>query len=485
MGQENLFDLFGITQEDFEKKANTRNKEKKETGSKNKPGKGKSKKMYSLPAAIYGCGYGFTVSDGEETQASYDRLQELIRGHLLGLDSFSFSLKETEDKELVILQSLREDDEKDKVIEEATICYGDTELLFHGGTLADAKKAWCEEHSEFDGCQMAYHEEKLVLIPFFESNTAAGKLYDTPIQIGIMQHVLLIEEEERHVSLETLKERYFEAYPFYKGCSFFFSEGKNLLIPVMEGPGEQKKSDKISLPVTVRTALTELKFNSEDFEGKSSVSLEEIRMKLEQTFPEYSKERTTMEYDERHFIIPILKGSTKGVEIFTRGNKYALYMVEGCDGETYRIEKTPIGEFAVCVSKPNAKPEFHFALPKIPRSILKEVMRFFMENKEHEAACQLFYTREDGYSIYYPKQKSTVASVFFERDYALECSKTLVMDMHSHGRLRAFFSGQDDRDEKGTRLFLVAGNLHEEPQIRVRAGIIGRFVDIFCSDVFS
>lgn len=485
MGQENLFDLFGITQEDFEKKANARNKEKKETGTKNKPGKGKNKKLYSLPAAIYGCGYGFTASDGEKTEASYDRLQELLRGHFLGLNTFPFSLKETENKELVIMQSLREEDEKDKVIEEAAICYGDTELLFHGGTIADAKKAWCEEYPEFDGCQMAYHEEKQVMIPFFENNTASGKLYDTPIQIGIMQHILLIEEEERNVSLETLKERYFEAYPFYKGCSFYFSEEKNLLIPVMKGPGEQKKSDKISLPVTVRTALTELKFSMGDFEGKSSVSLEEIRMKLEQTFPEYSKERTTMEYDERHFIIPILKGSTKGVEISVRSNKYALYMVEGCDGKTHRIEKTPIGEFAVCVSEPNAKPEFHFALPKIPRSILKEVMHFFMENKEHEVACQLFYTSEDGYSIYYPKQKYTLASVSFERNYALECSKTLVMDMHSHGRLRAFFSEQDDRDEKGTRLFLVAGNLHEEPQIRVRAGIIGRFVDIFCSDIFA
>ena len=394
-------------------------------------------------------------------------------------------MKEAENKELVILQPLKEDNEKDKIIDEAAICYGDTELLFSGGTIADAKKAWCEEHPEFSGCQMAHNEEKQVLVPFFESNTAVGKCYDTPIRIGIMQHMLLIQEEEKNVSLETLKKRYLEEYPFYKDCSFFYSEENNLLIPVMEESGRQKKIEKINLPVTVRTALAEIKFCSEDFKGKDSASLEEIRMKLEENYPEYSKERTVMEYDERHFIIPILKGSTKGAEICSRSDRYAFYMVEGCDGETHRIEKTPVGEFAVCVSDFSEKPEFHFALPRIPRKILDEVMGFFMENKAHEAACQLFYTREEGYSIYYPAQRYTITSVSFERDYALECSKTLVMDMHSHGRIQAFFSGQDDRDEKGTRLFLVAGNLYEEPQICVRAGIIGRFIDICCSDIFA
>lgn len=488
MGQENLFDLFGITLEDFEKKANTGKKEKKEKTSTQKPGKGKrgAKTMYSLPAAIYGCGYSFTISDGEETQVSKARLQELIQKQFPGMDAFSFSLKETPDKKLIILQSLKEEAE-DKTINAVTICYGDTELSFAGGTIADAKKAWCEEHPEFAGCQMAYHEEKQVLVPFFVSNTASGKLYDTPIQIGIMQHILLIPEEEKKIDLETLKKRYLEKYPFYQDCSFFYSEEKNLLIPVIEEPGKQRKSNNVnvSLPVVVRTALAELEYCPQDFEGRNSVSLEEIRMKLEQSYPEYSKERTVMEYDERHFIIPILKGSTKGVKICSRNDEYALYMVEGCDGETHRIEKTPVGQFAVCVSERSDKPEFHFALPKIPKKILDEVMRFFMKNKEHEAACQLFYTREEGYTIYYPVQRYTVTSVSFERDYALESSKTLVMDMHSHGRIQAFFSGQDDRDEKGTRLFLVAGNLYDEPQIRIRAGIIGRFVDICCSDIFA
>ena len=116
MEQENLLDLFGITTEDFEKKASARTKEKKEKTGTPKQKKGKNKDTYPLPAAIYGCGYCFTASDGGEARASRDRLKELLRGRFLGLDAFSFSLEEAENKEFVILQSLREDDDKDKVL---------------------------------------------------------------------------------------------------------------------------------------------------------------------------------------------------------------------------------------------------------------------------------------------------------------------------------------------------------------------------------
>lgn len=484
MEQKNLFDLFGITIEDLEKKAAKKNKDKQGKTKPEKYGRGRGGNKYALPVTVYGCGYSFTVSDEEEKEIPNDRLLKLLSEHFRGLEAFTYSVKQTKDKALIILQPLKEEADKDKVIGEVTICYGDTEMHFCGGTMDEAKKAWCEEHPEFIGCQMAYNEKKQVVLPFFASNTTAGKLYDTPIQIGIMQHILQIEEEKENVKLESLKESYLKVYPFYEGCSFFDSEAKNLLIPVMEEPGK-KKSDKIKLPITVRAALSELDYGPEDFDGKSCVSLEEIRMKLEQTFPEYSKERTIMEYDEHHFIIPILKGSTKGVIVRSRDNNYALYEVKGRDGEDYRIEKTPVGEFTVCLSKADEKPEFHFALPKIPVCILEEVLQFFLKNKEHEAACQLFYSRGEGYTIYYPEQRYSIAEVSFKRDHVLESLKILVMDLHSHGRMQAFFSRQDDRDEKGTRLFLVAGNFDKEPQICIRAGIIGCFVDVKCEDIFS
>ena len=485
MGQENLLDLFGITESDLVKKTTKSDFKKGKSGTTaTKTGGGKSNNTYDLPVTVCGCGYSCTIPSSEEKKISHNRLTEYLRKQFVSLETFSFTLKKTEGKELVITQSLKAEEEELN-IGETRICYGDTELHFAGGTIEVAKELWCQEHPEFSECCMAYNKDKQVLLPFFESNTAAGKTYDTPIQIGIMQHVLLIEEKKKGVKLEALKEQYLKKFPFYKDCVFFYSEEKNLLIPVFEESGKEKKSDMISLPVRVRTALTEIEYGPEDFEGKTSVKLEDIRMKLEQIYPEFSKERTHMEYDKRHFIIPILKGSTKGVVIRSRNQDYGLYIVEGCDGETHRIEKTPVGEFAVCISNPHEEPEFHFALPKIPKKILEEVMQFFLDNREHEVACQLFYTKEEGYSVYFPRQDYSMAAVSFERNHLLELTKTLVMDMHSHGRMPAFFSLQDNRDEKGTRLFFVAGNLYKTPQIRVRAGIIGRFVDLYCGDIFE
>lgn len=496
MQQENLFELFGITEEEVakgrKKREASKQKPSKPSDGKDKPQK-RADTVYVLPVTIYGCGYSLTVSANETADLELEntdrikqkKLMGLLKERFAGLAAFPFSLKQVGESksELFIMMHLKKG-AVETIDEEAKICYGDTEMYFPGGTLEEAKNTWCREHPEFQGCEMAFSKEKKVLHPFFTDN-AAGKLYHTPIRIGIMQHSMNITEHMTAVKLEKLKEMYEREFPFYKDYTFFYSQEENVLIPVLKETNRSTKVEKVSLPIAVRTALTDIKYEPDDFNGVYEVSLEEIRQKLEQLYPEFSKERTIMEYDDRHFIIPILKSSTKGAVICSRSRDYALYVVEGCDGKTHRIEKTPIGEFAVCLSDVEEEPEFHFALPKIPGEFLERVMRFFIQNHLHEAACQIFYTKQEGYTLYYPRQRFTPVSVSFERNETMETEKTLVMDLHSHGNLPAFFSLQDNRDEKGTRLFLVAGNLSGSPQIRMRAGIIGRFTSLNVSDIFE
>lgn len=53
---------------------------------------------------------------------------------------------------------------------------------------------------------------------------------------------------------------------------------------------------------------------------------------------------------------------------------------------------------------------------------------------------QIFYNLEtEKYEIYYPEQKVTSASVVFTRNHDMESDKVLVMDIHSHGTMNAFF----------------------------------------------
>jgi hypothetical protein len=61
----------------------------------------------------------------------------------------------------------------------------------------------------------------------------------------------------------------------------------------------------------------------------------------------------------------------------------------------------------------------------------------------------------------------------------------VVLELHSHGKMSAFFSGQDNKDEQGFRVYAVAGRLNDEPQIRLRIGIYGYFREILFQEVFD
>lgn len=58
--------------------------------------------------------------------------------------------------------------------------------------------------------------------------------------------------------------------------------------------------------------------------------------------------------------------------------------------------------------------------------------------------------------------------------------ENVLVDVHSHNTMDAYFSGQDNRDEaQGFRAFVVIGRLGSQmPQIKARVGIFGYFVDV-------
>lgn len=62
----------------------------------------------------------------------------------------------------------------------------------------------------------------------------------------------------------------------------------------------------------------------------------------------------------------------------------------------------------------------------------------------------------------------------------------IVMDLHSHCQMPAFFSSTDDRDEAGFRLYAVIGRIFEpRPEIAVRVGVWGSVCPVPASDIFS
>jgi hypothetical protein len=51
--------------------------------------------------------------------------------------------------------------------------------------------------------------------------------------------------------------------------------------------------------------------------------------------------------------------------------------------------------------------------------------------------------------------------------------------------MRAFFSGQDNNDEQGLKIYGVIGSLGKMPTLQLRAGVYGYFHPLRWSDVFS
>ncbi|MBA7542911.1 hypothetical protein ES705_35236 [subsurface metagenome] len=62
---------------------------------------------------------------------------------------------------------------------------------------------------------------------------------------------------------------------------------------------------------------------------------------------------------------------------------------------------------------------------------------------------------------------------------------SVVLEMHSHGHMGAWFSTTDNVDETGLKLYGVVGKLNATPIVKLRIGVYGYFRELFWSEVFD
>lgn len=94
---------------------------------------------------------------------------------------------------------------------------------------------------------------------------------------------------------------------------------------------------------------------------------------------------------------------------------------------------------------------------KIPYALFEQVQAFFMKvmevkNSEVEAMIHILYNQERGYHLGVPPQRISKASVSYDWDY-VPAGTSIVVDIHSHNTMGAFFSGTDDRDDRNNISF--------------------------------
>lgn len=365
------------------------------------------------------------------------------------------------------------------------------EITENANSLAEIREMWVFMYPEYFGCLFHYDDKQNILIPFMRGESEIkGKKYPLPVKVGYLDDMVIYNAQDfgddslESVTQGQVRKLYAVKHPEFDNAIFSYQEEMNCLFPIMNFKKKDAK-EKYSLPVKVRGSGFVLNLDESDFSGKTWVTMDEVRSALEDVYPEFSKERTEMIYDERGFIIPILKGSKKGLTITTTRKNQNLFFIKGRDGNRYRIEQMPYGHFDC--REDGWDVDFHLSARKIPGDLFTEIFRFFRKNPFREAAAQIFFDdKTGGYELYFPRQHAGVSSVAFYRDMLLEEEKVLVMDVHSHGCMDAFFSSVDNHDEKGTRLFLVLGRIYREmPAWKLRAGIAGHYRELALTDVFD
>lgn len=219
------------------------------------------------------------------------------------------------------------------------------------------------------------------------------------------------------------------------------------------------------------------------------MKLEDVRAWLQEThFPELSKERTRMEYDEdKGHIIPMLTGHRKGADRVPDEIPSVLTKVPhkmppsfhllGRDG-VYEIRSTQAGMFSAKVhSLIPMQESFVLSFPKIPVEVLEDVVGAFKTEPEKEMLAWVYYDKEaQAFSVVWPEQDRAPASVE-STELMVESERNfIVLVIHSHGKLPPFFSSQDDSDEVRTGLYAVVGYCDQpRPKIKCRYSVGGKY----------
>lgn len=184
------------------------------------------------------------------------------------------------------------------------------------------------------------------------------------------------------------------------------------------------------------------------------------------------------------------KGRFGSVEEARESDK-VICLIPSNDGRIYEMRKTEQGEFIAPKNKvtefQQVRAGFTPALPKIPMRLLGQIVAFFRsymkDGEECEALAQIYWDKKaKEFFAYIPKQ--TVCKDEIEADlrgcpYDDETRYLCYADIHSHNSMKAFFSGKDDRDERGTGLYFVVGELDRFfPSLKARISCGGSFVAI-------
>ena len=124
------------------------------------------------------------------------------------------------------------------------------------------------------------------------------------------------------------------------------------------------------------------------------------------------------------------------------------------------------------------RPELSTLFSKVPEPIVQQILDAAREAARQELEILFHLSPVDGeWQLEVPPQIQRYASVEPIEKGAGSSYERAIIEIHSHHRMPAGFSPDDDRDEAGFRIYGVIGNLNPRsahwPKINFRVGVYG------------
>ena len=137
----------------------------------------------------------------------------------------------------------------------------------------------------------------------------------------------------------------------------------------------------------------------------------------------------------------------------------------------------PVSECTIRGLAP-VEPELNTLFGKVPEPIVQQILEAACEAARQELEILFHLSLADGkWRLEVPPQIQRYASVEPVEKGAGSSYERAIIEIHSHHRMAARFSPDDDRDETGFRLYGVIGNLNPRaaywPKINFRVGVYG------------
>ena len=259
--------------------------------------------------------------------------------------------------------------------------------------------------------------------------------------------------------------------------------------------------EKYKLPFTLylETFGQRMELTKDDFSGKEKVSSDEILDFLKPKYRAFSsgKRKIDIVYERSENIVAVaLISGEKGaasiaafpMSAITPGfaRKGPAVIVAFPNSLTPRVENTDIGTFSgmqACDGTVTGL-SFKMALPKIPARLLFMILTEFRKTREEEQMLQIYWNRKRKY--YYVKRPEQVTGKASVKYFLKHSKDVLVLTVHSHNTMHAFFSSTDDNDEVYTGLFGVVGMIDQKyPEMAFRAGMEGAFKELGVEELFD